>query len=171
MKLFAALLLSALVFSSLARAQEQWQPGQNEGAGPGGPVDMGGDTVPKESDGGSSGPMTADDARVNFASVVESFVAARSPNGFWPLKEKTTGNVLHLVLIDKEPKKVDAVEGSVARYTGQVLLRDQTTGDQVKASFTVDFSGSEWKVKSMKLLGKVAPNKKPAAKAAAPKKG
>lgn len=167
-------LLLALACPGAALAQGQYKPG-DAGPGqdqqPGPPPDTGNDSGPSNSDSAPAGPMTLDDARTNFSSIVDSFVAARSPNGFWPLKEKATGNVLHLVSVSSDPKTINPVDGSAGVYAGTVIFRDQNTGENVKTQFTVDLSGAEWKVKSMRILGKSVPKKKPAAKAASPKKG
>jgi len=82
----------------------------------------------------------------------------RTVNGYWPLKEKATGNVLHLKLVSKDTKSIKDAGGS-RFYSGRVSLRDLVSGDTIKADFVVDFSGSEWKVKSMKITGKVSAKK------------
>jgi len=165
-----ALLALILALSGPVLAQSQYQ-GQGGGPQPGmqGPHDnpSGGsgdsvDNAPPPDDSGAAsdgGSMNLEDARMNFGTVIDAFVAERTVNGYWPLKEKATGNVLHLKLVSKDTKSIKDAGGS-RFYSGRVSLRDLVSGDTIKADFVVDFSGSEWKVKSMKITGKVSAKKK-----------
>ncbi|MDD5656288.1 MAG: hypothetical protein PHF00_03435 [Elusimicrobia bacterium] len=112
-------------------------------------------------------PMSLDDARVNFATVVENFILDRSGNGYWPLKRKTTGKALRLLFVGVDGKTVQS--SSAGRYSGIVLLR-QVDGPPVKAVFDVSFTQARWGVQSFRLLPdapkKTAPpGKKPRASA------
>jgi hypothetical protein len=158
-----ALLALGLVLGGPASAQYSGgaQPGRQDdqdnssGGNNAAPDNSGSDT--------SGGSMSLEDARMNFGTVVDAFVAERTINGFWPLKEKSTGNVLHLKLVSKNTKSIRDAGGS-RFYSGRVALRDIVTGDTVNVEFVVDFAGAEWKVKSMQILGKVSAKKKPSAK-------
>jgi hypothetical protein len=114
----------------------------------------------------AGGSMSLDDARMNFGTVVDSFVATRSPDGYWPLKDKTTGKVRHLKIVAKDPKSVEPGEGGGSLFIGRVTLKDESSGERLKADFTVDFGGAEWKVTQMKLIP--APRKRKSAAQAAP---
>jgi hypothetical protein len=106
-------------------------------------------------------PMTIDDARMNFATIVESFIAARSPKGYWPLKQKSADRVLRLKHEKTLPKTVRKIGEGL--YTGRVVLLEADEGFAIQAEFTVDLSGARWQVKRMRLVG--APPARAAAKA------
>jgi len=95
-------------------------------------------------------PMTIDDARLNFGTVVESFIAAHSPDGYWPLKQKTTGKVLKLKLDKIEDKTVRQVRPG--HFKGRAVLREIDEKRLVKADFFVDFSGMKWNVEKLSLV-------------------
>ena len=99
--------------------------------------------------------MNIDDARMNFVTVVESFITARSPKGSWPLKQKTSAKVLHLRFEKALPKTVRKTGGGDV-YIGRVVLWEVAENFAVQADFTVDLSGRRWQVKSMRLVGKPA---------------
>ncbi len=107
------------------------------------------------------GPMSLDDARMNFPTVVESFIAARTRDGYWPLKDKASGTVRMLKLVNKDVKGVQPVEGGEGLFSGRVSLEDGNTHEKLKADFVVDFSGTEWAVKKMRLIPPPKPKKKP----------
>jgi len=111
-------------------------------------------------------PMSLDDARMNFATIIESFVVERSPKGYWPFKQKSTGKVLKLTFAKTLPKSVHEVLGG--HFAGRAVLREVEEGFTVQADFTVDFSGSRWKVERMRLVSITQPARKPRRKAPAP---
>lgn len=122
------------------------QPGQDDesgGAG-GGSGEEGGD---KED---APRPMTIDDARANVGTLITSFMSQRSPQGFMPLKDKSTKKTRHLKLIAVQEKKVKAAGGK--KYNAPATLKDVSTGQTLDAVFTVDFTGPEWKVAGMRLM-------------------
>jgi len=104
--------------------------------------------------------MSADDARTNFSTVVESFIASHSPDGYWPVRQKTTGKVLRLKFQSVSSKTVH--EANEGHYRGLATLREVQTDTLVKAEFTVDFSGPRWDVLGMRLLSVKAAPAKPA---------
>lgn len=141
-------------------AQEQAPP----------PQESAGDTNPNPApseEPAAGGAMSRDDARMNFGTVVDSFVAERSPEGYWPLRDKATGKVRRLKIAAKDPKSVVSGEGA-GMFVGRVTLLDESSGERLKADFTVDFSGAEWKVKQMRLIPNSAGKKKRAAARPAP---
>jgi hypothetical protein len=110
-------------------------------------------------------PMSLDDARMNFGTVIDAFLAEKTQKGYWPLREKLTGKILHLQLVSKDPKTV-ADAGAGGKFTGTVNFVDLLTREKRKTEFTVDLSGSQWKVVSMHLFP--GPRKKKAGGSSAP---
>jgi hypothetical protein len=110
--------------------------------------------------------MTIDDARMNFATIVESFIIERSKNGCWPLKQKTTGKLLKLKFESILPKSVHELKEG--RFMGRAVLRELATDSTVRADFTVDFSGPQWKVEGMRLVSITPPAREPRPQAPAP---
>jgi hypothetical protein len=94
---------------------------------------------------------------MNFATVVESFIAARSPKGYWPLKQKSADRILNLKHEKTLPKTVRKIAEGV--YTGRVVLLEADEGFTIQAEFTVDLSGARWQVKRMRLVGAPPPAK------------
>ncbi|MBI5240869.1 MAG: hypothetical protein HY926_10390 [Elusimicrobia bacterium] len=123
-----------ILFCALAQAQDE--PAQEKEASPE-PI--------------YAASMSIDDARMNFATVVESFIAARSPKGYWPLKQKSSARVLHLRLEKVLPKTVRKAGGGNV-YTGRAALWEVDEDFAVQADFTVDLGGRRWEVKSMRLV-------------------
>jgi hypothetical protein len=111
--------------------------------------------------------MSLDDARTNFSTVVESFIASHSPDGYWPVRQKTTGKLLKLKFQSVAPASVHELKEG--RYLGRALLREVQADSLVKADFTVDFSGPRWEVKGMRLISLKASAPKHPAKAPAQK--
>ena len=105
--------------------------------------------APKEE---AAGPLSMEDARLNFASVVETFIGQRSPDGFWPLKDKVSGRKRRLKLESIDETKITTARTGASHFTGPVILTDLADGNRpLRADFTVDLSGSQWKVVGMKL--------------------
>ncbi|MCX5794546.1 MAG: hypothetical protein NTY77_03510 [Elusimicrobia bacterium] len=113
----------------------------------------------------ASRPMSLADARMNFATVVESFIAAHSPDGYWPLKQKSTGKALKLRFESILPDSVREIQDG--RFMGRAVLRDVEANIPVKADFTVDFSGHQWQVESLSLVSAAPRARKPPRKAPA----
>jgi hypothetical protein len=120
----------------------------------------------KEEQAASSGPMTLDDARMNFPTMVESFVAERSSDGSWPLKQKSTGKTLKLKYESVLPKSIRKIKEN--RFTGRAVLREVEKDFPVKADFTIDFGGPKWMVVGMRLVSATPPARKARRKAPAP---
>lgn len=92
-----------------------------------------------------SGP-TLRDARGNFVTVIETFMARRG--GLWRVpdkKNKALAQTLALQSIDED----SVVEtGEAGRYRGVVVFKDQATKKPLRLEMTVDLGGPEWKVVS-----------------------
>jgi|GEM_PF-5096097 len=146
----ATLVLLFLGFYGSAQAQQPAPPPNIEGQSPDS-SDRPADATPAdEEEQSSSRPMTLDDARTNFSTIVESFVVEHSPDGYWPLRQKTTGKVLKLKFESILPKSVRDIKDG--RFMGRAVLRGVAEDLTVKADFTVDFSGPQWKVEGMRLV-------------------
>jgi hypothetical protein len=107
--------------------------------------------VEQRRDGGDESaahPMDLDDARENFAAVVEGYVAKRSAKGYWTYIEKQGGKPRRLVGPSVDEESIQARERS--RFSGRVKLKDARGGKPVALEFVVDFSGVEWKVVEVK---------------------
>jgi hypothetical protein len=125
--------------------------GQNGGGQNGG--GQGGDEAAEDSgnEDAPSSAMPLADARVNFATVVEAYVAKNSAHGFWPYEEKKGGKdvkIWRLKLPSVADKSVEKQDEQ--RYSGLVKLRDARGGRTLTLKFVVDFSGARWKVVSVK---------------------
>jgi hypothetical protein len=111
------------------------------------------------------GPMSLDDAVTNFDTVVDNYIAVHSVDGVWSYTDKVSGKGLHLKVLSKDHESIkDAGKGKKKGkfFSGEVTLRDVKSGRKVKAVFLVDFSGADWTVKSLSLLG-ISVRKKKAA--------
>ena len=110
----------------------------------------------------ASAEMSQEDAVINFPTVVSSFISDRSPKGYWPLKDKATGQIMKLKLV-----KVDAEylrQSGPNNFSGSAVLADIQRKTRLKVEFAVDFSGAEWKVTGMRILAKSTPKPKAAKK-------
>ncbi len=96
--------------------------------------------------------MSLDDARMNFDTLIDSYIAKLSPKGTWFLKEKGTGKTLSLKLFSKDLKSVKPASQGGGFYTGQATLLDKASGARIHVQFLVDFSGQQWTVKRMRIL-------------------
>lgn len=96
-----------------------------------------------------SKPISLADARVNIVSIIEAFIAQRSPHGFWPLRDKKTRRMRHLKLLAIDDRHVHADGGAL--YTAPASLKDTTSGATLAALFTVDFTGPNWQVVRMRM--------------------
>lgn len=118
---------------------------------------------PKAKDPVESGiePMSLMDARMNYSTVVETHLAANSPQGHWPYRDAKTGAVwpLGLQKIDERSLR----ELGANRFAGCVLFTRKDTGALVDMDLTVDFSGDIWKISAVKLhkVIKVQPEPQP----------
>lgn len=129
----ALLALSALLAAAPALAQDE-----------GGPIKA--DPVPE---------MTIDDARMNFRTVIESFLAANAPQGVWNLKDKRTKNVRRLSLFAIDEKSVRKA-GEDGKYKGMVAFKEEGEDLPVQMEFTVDLGGESWRVVRAKMITKAA---------------
>ncbi|MFI5345749.1 MAG: hypothetical protein ACHQ51_05180 [Elusimicrobiota bacterium] len=124
-------------------------------AGPSGPV-IHNNIAPGQSDNSVSpdpapGPMSLDDVRGNFATVVETYVSKKSPKGYWPYAEKVPGKKPKAWRLTRPQVDEDSVKKlTTDHYSGRVTLRDARGGRPPALEFVVDFSGVDWKVLSVK---------------------
>lgn len=95
----------------------------------------------------SNEPMDISSARMNFATVIENYLAARSPKGHWDYKDPETGAPFKLKLQAVNKGSIEPMEGTL--YKGQVLLRELPGGKIKPMDFTVDFSAQLWAVKKV----------------------
>ncbi|MDE2142015.1 MAG: hypothetical protein KGJ84_06350 [Elusimicrobia bacterium] len=96
------------------------------------------------------GPMSLDDIRANFTTVVETYVETKSPKGYWPYLEKAKGKKPKAWRLTKPVVKdasVKKVKGQ--RYSGLVKFRDARGVRPPALNFVVDFSGADWSVVSV----------------------
>jgi len=161
-------LMLGLLTAAPAPAQEP--PDQEEHAQPA-PEQDGGASANQEDASEPEGPVSLaiEDARLNFGTVVESFIAQHSAGGYWPLKQKTSGKLLKLKFVKTYPKSIREVR--LGHYIGRAGLSEIETGEDVQTLFTVDFSGSIWKVEQMRLVSIRPPAGKPPRKAPVRKAG
>ncbi|MFA6004064.1 MAG: hypothetical protein WC881_08345 [Elusimicrobiota bacterium] len=133
--------------------------------------------APEESSPASGRDMSLEDAKVNFVTIVEMYLAARNEDGQWPLAQNNPGRALKLKIDQFREAGLRQVSPGV--FKGRVLLRGRAQASRLEADFTVDFRSSLWKVAEMSLASDAGqpaakprsqPKKKvrPAAKAAAP---
>ncbi len=90
-----------------------------------------------------------EDAQANFHTVVEAFVARNSVDGCWPLKDAGRALCLRYLSTDTQRLKKDG-KGA---YRGVVVLRDAERKIDRAMTFKIDFSGDEWSVVWVRLLG------------------
>lgn len=99
--------------------------------------------------------LTLDDARVNFRTVIESFLAANAPQGVWNLKDKRTKEIRRLSLFAIDEKSVRKA-GEDGQYRGLVAFKEEGADLPVQMEFTVDLGGDSWRVVKAKMLTKAA---------------
>ena len=109
-------------------------------------------------------PMSQQALSVNFRTVVENFITARSPDGYWPLRRKTTGKLLKLRL--ETIKESSVRENKPGHVSGRVILSQEGESRRIQADFFVDFTGDSWAVEKLRLLPDPLPS--PQAKAKKP---
>lgn len=134
-------------------AEGQPEPAQTQGPPPEQPRDGGPDGTAQDNRGGqnagpAAAPMSLDDARTNFSTVIEAFVAKRSEDGVWRFQEKS-GRVRSLRL-----EKIEVAELKTAgkgRFSGPVRMRDVKDGAVLRMNFVVDFGGERWEVVGMTM--------------------
>ena len=97
-----------------------------------------------------SGSMDLDGAGVNFATVVESYVAKKSSAGYWTYKEKKNGKPAKSWRLAHPEVDSGSIKGrGRGRYSGRVKLIDARYKRALTLEFLVDFSGNDWKVVSV----------------------
>ncbi len=144
--------------------------GQHPNGGPAASANAGGASVdtspvvsawPAETEEKPPQKMTRADARLDFQTVVQTFVEQNSVDGLWPYR--AGGGTWRLQLVKFDVKSIK--KAGRDRYAGAVVLRE---GNKLRVfRFVVDFSGADWKVVSAKPLEK--PRKAPpAVKSGAP---
>ncbi|MFI5360411.1 MAG: hypothetical protein ACHQ49_00455 [Elusimicrobiota bacterium] len=176
MKRLPVLLFLVLCAAAVARGEDdpdfpQTQNGaRHAGADSAGADDDAGDRSGDRRDGGEerAGEMSLDDARVNFTTIVQAYVAKNSPDGYWPYVEKKAGKAAKTWRLARPSVADDSVEkGESGIYSGRVTLRDARVARKFAFVFSVDFSGDNWKVVKVKPAPPPASAPAPAKAAAA----
>jgi hypothetical protein len=90
-----------------------------------------------------------EDAQANFHTLVEAFVAKNKDKDCWPVHDAK--RALCLTYLSTDSARLRKVMAGV--YSGVVVLRDTTKGANVVTRFTVDFTGEEWSVLLVQMLG------------------
>lgn len=90
-----------------------------------------------------------EDAQSNFHTLVEAFVAKNQENGCWPVHDAK--RALCLTYLSTDSARLRKVMAGV--YSGVVVLRDKSKSANVVTRFTVDFTGEEWSVLLVQMLG------------------
>ena len=106
--------------------------------------------APAASDADIVPAVTLESARINFSAIVQSYIARHRARGAWTIKDRK-GRTWHL----HRPKTLDDTVRNVggALYAGQVLLRTASGAPHVlDLDFTVDFSGTDWRVRQYRLV-------------------
>jgi len=154
--LFAALLVAAPAAAQDSGAPPSQDPAETPAYVPP-PPPSGGDQGGGQSGDGShaggdarSTRMTAADARVNIASIVQAFVAAHSRDGAWALRDKSDGRVRRLSLQKVDENTTQSAGGQ--RFKVAASLRDLDSEETLRSQFFVDFSGPEWRVVGLRLF-------------------
>jgi hypothetical protein len=164
--MFALLLLAAALAAAQPTNQPTNlpanQPAEGESEFTGAPservmVDSGKPVTQEEAQAAIPG-MELADARMNFETVVQSYVANHSHEKAW--------KALQLVRVEKE--SVEPVEGSQTVYSGRALMTAK--GELIPVTFTVDFTGPSWAVTSVERPKAAAVAKKKKAKKKAAKR-
>lgn len=106
-------------------------------------------TTPPSSEGAHSesappAPMTLSDARVNFPTMIESFIASRSPKGYWSFKDPETGKTLKLKL--SQVDKGSIAPSAKGSFRGKVTFQEGRTDRTIDLDFIVDFASDSWQV-------------------------
>lgn len=95
-------------------------------------------------------PMSLADTRYNFATVLETHIAARSPKGYWSYKDPATKKFLKLKLSRIDKSSIEKIEGTL--YRGQAVLREKESTKTHAMEFTIDFAPLDWSVKSYRKI-------------------
>lgn len=104
----------------------------------------------KQPDDAPPPPPNLNDARENFATVVETFLAQNTKEGVWNLRDKRAKKIRRLALVSIEPKTVRA-GAKPGLFRGRVKFRDEN-GKPVLMEMTVDMTGVQWRVSGAKML-------------------
>lgn len=91
-------------------------------------------------------PVTLDDARVNFGTVVDAFLAQNTRDGVWNLRDKKTRKIRKLSFESIDEKSIKPASGGPARFRGLVTFKEAGAARPVVMEMTVDMSGTQWKV-------------------------
>jgi hypothetical protein len=99
------------------------------------------------------------DARMNFETVVQSFLAKRAPDGVWAARPPGAQRPWRLRFKSLDKAGIAAVSDQPALYKGKALMTIDGTTAELPVYFTVDLGTSAWRVVQTDL-----PAPKPAAK-------
>jgi len=94
-------------------------------------------------------PMSLKTARLNFGTVVETFVIRNSVEGLWLVPDRKAGKDLPLTFERIEDESVHQV--IPGHFAGRAVLREAGSDRPVSVQFLVNFSGSKWLVENLRL--------------------
>lgn len=101
-------------------------------------------------------PMTLVDAKVNFETVAQIYLARKIVNGVLKVAAGTTGKTIPVRVGALDSKTV--VFSGQGRYTGNLKGVDLLKDGPVLIEITVDLSGSAWEVSEVRIIpGGLAP--------------
>ncbi|MBI5245789.1 MAG: hypothetical protein HY923_01300 [Elusimicrobia bacterium] len=84
------------------------------------------------------------EAQENVETIIQTYVAQKSPEGFWPVKQKGGGN-LRLKLKSIDAKNVRRTSGELFKVSA--TFTDEESRKPYYGEFDVDFGGMIWSVK------------------------
>ena len=87
--------------------------------------------------------VSIEEAQENVETIIQTHVAQKSPEGFWPVKQKGGGN-LRLKLKSIDAKNARRASGEVFKVTA--TFTDEASQKPFYGEFDIDFGGMIWKV-------------------------
>jgi hypothetical protein len=129
-------LLAAVLFAS---AQTYDSPPEDSGP------------PPAEAQPAASAAPSLEEARDNFATVVQNFLAQNTREGVWNLRDKRSKKIRRLAFESLDPKTLKSAS-KAAHYRGQVKFKDVDSGAAVLMEMTLDMSTPQWRVSGAKML-------------------
>jgi hypothetical protein len=100
-----------------------------------------------------SAPATVEDAKMNFMTVIETYVLDNTKRGFWEFHDASSGRTLKLKLV---AIRQDSIREDGKLHTGLAVVRDVASGRQLQAQFKVDLASTPWTVVSADVWGSFA---------------
>jgi hypothetical protein len=91
-----------------------------------------------------------EDARINFETMVQTYLAQREKEGMLAVRDPGTGGRRFLRFLAVESNSVAKTSGAL--YEGRVVFTDARSGQRVFGRFVVDFSDTHWRVVDARVL-------------------